>query len=105
LETSSSSNCAADRDQNDGSDKTGDQIAEPTGERHTKKAKEAQAERFIAQCQNRIARQHEIIASAYENDLPTDIPESMVRALEEGLRALEKHRQLILDRMRDRERQ
>jgi hypothetical protein len=65
----------------------------------------AQAERFIAESQNRIARQREIITTAYENGLPTDIPESMLRALEEGLRALEKHRQLILYRMRDSERQ
>src|SRR5262245_36712357 len=65
----------------------------------------AQAERFIAECQNRIARQREIITTAYENRLPTDIPESMLRALEESLRALEKHRQLILDKISDRERQ
>jgi hypothetical protein len=64
----------------------------------------AQAERFITECQNRIARQREIITSAYENGLPTDIPASMLRALEEGLRALKKHRKLILDRLGDAER-
>src|SRR5262249_10791958 len=60
----------------------------------------AQADRFIAECKNRIARQREIIATAYENGHPTDIPVSMLRALEENLRSFEKHRQLILDQLK-----
>jgi len=56
----------------------------------------AQADRFIAECKNRIARQREIIATAYENGHPTGIPVSMLRALEENLRSFEKHRHLIL---------
>jgi hypothetical protein len=59
-----------------------------------------QADRFIAECKNRIARQREIIATAYENGHPTDIPVSMLRALEENLRSFEKHRHLILDQLR-----
>jgi hypothetical protein len=47
----------------------------------------AQADRFITECQNRIARQREIIATAYEKGHPTDLAESMLRALEESLRA------------------
>ena len=43
----------------------------------------AQADRFIAECKNRIARQREIIATAYENGHSKDIPVSMLRALEE----------------------
>jgi hypothetical protein len=34
----------------------------------------AEADRFIAECKNRIARQREIIASAYENGHPAAIP-------------------------------
>jgi hypothetical protein len=66
--------------------------------------RETAGRRFIAECQNRIARQREIITTAYENGRPTAIPESMLWALEEGLRALEKHRQLILDQVNDAER-
>ena len=40
----------------------------------------AQADRFIAECKNRIARQRESIATAYENGHSTDIPVSMLRA-------------------------
>jgi len=60
----------------------------------------AQADRFIAECKNRIARQREIIATAYEKGHPTDIPVSMLRALEENLRSFEKHRLLILDQLK-----
>jgi hypothetical protein len=61
----------------------------------------AQVDRFIAECKNRIARQREIIATAYENGHPTDIPVSMLRALEENLRSFEKHRHLILDQLKN----
>ena len=61
----------------------------------------AQADRSIAECKNRIARQREIIATAYENGHPTDIPVSMLRALEENLRSFEKHRHLILDQLKN----
>jgi hypothetical protein len=60
----------------------------------------AQADRFIAECKNRIARQREIIATAYENGHPTGIPVSMLRALEENLRSFEKHRHLILNQLK-----
>jgi hypothetical protein len=46
---------------------------------------------------NRIARQRESIASAYENGYPTVLPVALLRALEENLRSLEKARQIILD--------
>jgi hypothetical protein len=64
----------------------------------------AQADRLIADCMNRISRQREIIKTEYEQGLPTEIAESMLRALEESLRALEKHRQFIVDRLKDAER-
>jgi hypothetical protein len=52
----------------------------------------AQVDWFIAECKNRIARQREIIASAYENGHPTILPVSLLRVLEENLRSFEKHR-------------
>ena len=65
----------------------------------------AEADRFIAQCKNRIARQREIIASAYENGHPTVLPVSLLRVLEENLRSFERHRQLILDQLKNADRQ
>jgi len=59
----------------------------------------AQADRLIADCMNHIALQREIITTEYEQDLATDAAESMLRALEESLRALERHRQYIVDRL------
>ena len=60
----------------------------------------AQADRFIAECKKRIARQRDIIATGYETGHRTDIPVSMLRALEENLRSFEKHRLLILDQLK-----
>ena len=64
----------------------------------------AQVDRFIAECRNRIARQREIIASAYENGHPTVIPVSLLRVFEENLRSFEKHRQLVLDQQKNADR-
>jgi hypothetical protein len=58
----------------------------------------SQAERLIAECKNRIARQREVIADAFRKGHDTEVPVSMLRALEASLRAFETHRQLILDR-------
>jgi hypothetical protein len=59
-----------------------------------------QADLFIAECKTRIARQREIIATAYKKGHPAGIPVSMLRALEESLRSFEKHRHLILDQVK-----
>jgi hypothetical protein len=56
----------------------------------------AEADRLIADCMDRIARQREVITTRYEQELPTDVAESMLRAFEESLRALEKHRHTSL---------
>ena len=58
----------------------------------------SQAEQLIAECKNRIARQREVIANAFQKGHDTEVPVSMLRALETSLRAFETHRQLILDR-------
>ena len=60
----------------------------------------AEADRFIAECKDRIVRQRKIIASAYENGHPTAILVSLLRPLEENQRSFEKHRQLILDEIK-----
>jgi hypothetical protein len=57
----------------------------------------SQAERLIAECKNRIARQREVIAEAFRKGHDTEAPVSMLRALEASLRAFE-DRQFILDR-------
>jgi hypothetical protein len=64
----------------------------------------AQADRLIADCMNHIALQREIITTEHEQGIPTDLAASMLRALEESLRAFEKHRQYIVDRLKDAER-
>ena len=60
----------------------------------------AEADRLITECKEHIARQREVIRTAYENGYPTVLPESLLRALEENLRSFEKHRQLILDHIK-----
>jgi hypothetical protein len=64
----------------------------------------AQDDQLIADCLDRIARQREVIKTEYEQGLPTGVAESMLRALEESLRAFENHRQYIVDRLNDAER-
>ena len=64
----------------------------------------AQVDRFIAECKNRIARQRDVIASAFQKGHATEVPVSMLRALETSLRAFEGHRLLILDRQNDAQR-
>jgi hypothetical protein len=59
-----------------------------------------EADRLVADCMDRIARQREVIATRYEQGLPVDVAESMLRALEESLRAVEKHRQFIIERLK-----
>jgi hypothetical protein len=51
----------------------------------------AQVERLIDDCKNRIGRQREVVASAFQEGHDTDIATSM-------LRAFERHRQYILNR-------
>jgi hypothetical protein len=58
----------------------------------------------VADCVDRIARQREVITTRYEQGLPVDVAESMLRALEESLHAVEKHRQYVIERLKDSER-
>ena len=56
-----------------------------------------QADRLIAKLNKRIARQSLIVQAAVEKGRSRIEAESLLRALNEGRRALEKHRQRILD--------
>jgi hypothetical protein len=60
----------------------------------------AQVDRYIAECNAHIVRQREIIQDAVEQGQPADLAEGMLRALEESLRAFERHRQVILERIK-----
>jgi hypothetical protein len=55
-----------------------------------------EADRHIAECKAHIAHQREVIERAIRAGHPTDVAESVVDALEESLRAFERHRRLIL---------
>jgi hypothetical protein len=57
----------------------------------------AQADRLIADLNKRIARQRLIVEAAAEKSRLSLEAESLLRALNEARRALERHRQLILD--------
>jgi hypothetical protein len=59
----------------------------------------ARVEMRIAKFEAHIARQREAIKSAIQRGQPTEEDESMLKVLEASLRALNKHRQLILDRL------
>jgi hypothetical protein len=59
----------------------------------------ARVELRIAKFKDHIARQREAIKSAIQRGYPTEEDESMLKVLEASLRALDKHRQLILDRL------
>ena len=60
----------------------------------------AQANRYIAEMRADIARERVIIEHALDSGYPSVVAESMLHALEESLRAFEKHRQRILERLR-----
>ena len=64
----------------------------------------AQVDRLIADCKKRIARQREVVATAFQKGQDAEIPVSMLRAFEATLRAFQRHRQLILDRQKKPER-
>jgi hypothetical protein len=64
----------------------------------------AQAERLIAECKTRIARQREVIAHAFREGHDTKVAVSLLRAFEASLQAFEKHHQLIRARRKGAER-
>jgi hypothetical protein len=63
-----------------------------------------QADRHIAECKDRITRQRDFIEQLRAGGHDTAWHNPCSTALETGLNAFETHRQLILDRLKDSER-
>jgi hypothetical protein len=59
----------------------------------------AQAYRHIAELKSHILRQRVMLKYVLDTGQPAELAESMLHALEESLRAFEKHRQRILERL------
>ena len=57
----------------------------------------AQANGHIAELKVQIVRQRVIVKYTLDTGQPSEMAESMLRALEESLSAFEKHRELVLD--------
>jgi hypothetical protein len=60
----------------------------------------AQAERHIVAVKKQIARQREVIAGLAEAEQSADIAVSLLHAMEDSLRAFDRHRELILKRLK-----
>ena len=60
----------------------------------------AQADRHIVDLEAHIDRQRVILKHALDMGQPSELAESLLQALEESLGIFEKHRKLILERMR-----
>jgi hypothetical protein len=59
----------------------------------------AQTYRHIAELKSHILRQRVMLKYVLDTGQPAELAESMLHALEESLRAFEKHRQRILERL------
>jgi hypothetical protein len=62
-----------------------------------------QADRHIAECRAHIVRQHLRIGRALQQGHDTTAAEDLLDALQVSLRAFERHRELILDALKDEE--
>jgi hypothetical protein len=60
----------------------------------------AQANGHIAELKVQIVRQRVIVKYTLDMGQPSEMAESMLHALEESLSAFEKHRELVLDRLK-----
>jgi hypothetical protein len=57
----------------------------------------AQADQHIAKLNTRIAQQREMVARMIKAGHSSEVAESMLKTLEEGLRMMERHRRSILE--------
>ena len=57
----------------------------------------------IAECEAYIAKQRDLIERANQQGRSTEVAEETLEALEASLRALERQRQRLLDRLKERE--
>jgi hypothetical protein len=60
----------------------------------------AQANGHIADLKVQIVRQRVMVKYTLDTGQPSEMAESMLHALEESLSAFEKHRELVLDRLK-----
>ena len=65
----------------------------------------AQADRHIAECKDHIASHHKFIREIEQRGQDASWAKEMLQAFEETLGVFEKHRQLIIDRLKDTQRQ
>jgi hypothetical protein len=63
-----------------------------------------ETDRHIAECKEHIAKQRELIQRAIEQGRSTEVAETTLETLEASLRAFERQRRLLLDRLKERER-
>jgi hypothetical protein len=63
-----------------------------------------ETDRHIAQCKEYIAKQRELIERAIQQSRSTEVAEATLEALEVSLRAFERQRRLLLDRLKEPER-
>jgi hypothetical protein len=63
-----------------------------------------ETDRHIAECKEYIAKQRELIERAIQQSRSTEVAETTLEALEVSLRAFERQRRLLLDRLKERER-
>jgi hypothetical protein len=70
-------------------------------ERERERARLAEADRHIAECKAHIDNQRAGIEQAIRAGHPTDVAESVLDSLEESLRAFERTRRLIIDRLKE----
>jgi hypothetical protein len=64
----------------------------------------AEVDRQIAECEAYIARQRELIERAIQQGRSTEVAEETLDALKASLRAFEKQRRWLVDRLKERER-
>jgi hypothetical protein len=60
--------------------------------------------RHIAECKDYIAKQRDRIDRAIEQGRSTEVAETTLETLEASLRAFERQRRLLLDRLKERDR-
>jgi hypothetical protein len=63
-----------------------------------------ETDRHIAECKEYIAKQRELIERAIQQSRSTEVAEATLEALEVSLRAFERQRRLLLDRLKEPER-
>jgi hypothetical protein len=63
----------------------------------------AETDRHIAECKAYIAKQRDLIERAMQQGRSTEVAEETLEAIEASLRALQRQRQRLLDRLKERE--